>query len=255
MIKRLSAKVSLVLIVVLGLILTFFTFYLIRDRAEATNRLILDKGKRLAQIGAKVMSQVLENGLSSGQYTRDMLFDFTLEPIPFPKNIAVLSLDAHLDFRQQYEKEPYNHACVVRRIMDHVKADNIVVFGIRSAEKEEFEDAKKLGLFYIDAFEIEKNGIQKALDKTKNYLGNTKIYLTLDMDVLDPAHAPGTSTPEPFGLKPLDIIRCIETFSFNLIGFDVVEVCPPYDKGQTALLAAKYVRYVIEQVWSKKRND
>ena len=166
----------------------------------------------------------------------------------FSNDIAVLALDAHLDFRQEYENEIYNHACCSRRIADYVGIKNIAVLGIRSAEKEEFEDAKKLGLFYIDALEIVKNGIKKVLDKTKEYIGDKQIYLSLDIDVLDPAYAPGTSTPEPFGLKPLDIIRCIETFSLNLIGFDVVEVCPPYDKGQAALLAAKYIRYIIEQV-------
>lgn len=169
----------------------------------------------------------------------------------FSNDIAVLSLDAHIDFRQEYENENYNHACSSRRIADHVGIKNIAMLGIRSAEKEEFKEAKKLGLFYIDAFEIEKNGIKKALDRTKDYLRNKQIYLTVDMDVLDPAHAPGTSTPEPFGLSPFDVVKCIETFSSNLIGFDVVEVCPPYDKGQTALLAAKYIRYVIEQVESR----
>jgi len=169
----------------------------------------------------------------------------------FSNDIAVLSLDAHLDFRQEYENEIYNHACSSRRISDYVGIKNIAILGVRSAEKEEFENAKKSGLFYIDAFEIEKKGIKKALNKTKDYLGNKPIYITFDIDVLDPAYAPGTSTPEPFGLTPLDIIRCIETFSSNLIGFDIVEVCPPYDKGQTALLAAKYIRYLIEQVESR----
>ena len=166
----------------------------------------------------------------------------------FSDDIAVLLLDAHFDFRQEYNNEIYNHACSLRRIADYVGIKNIAILGIRSAEKDEFEDAKKLGLFYIDAFEIEKNGIKKAVDKIKEYFRNKQIYLTLDIDVLDPAYAPGTSTPEPFGLTPLDVVRCIETFSSDLIGFDVVEVCPPYDKGQTALLAAKYIRYVIEQV-------
>ncbi len=171
----------------------------------------------------------------------------------FPDNIGVVSLDAHFDFRQIYENESYNHACVTRRISDYVGISNIAVLGVRSAEKEEFEEAKKQGLFYIDAFEIKKNGIKKSLDKTKTYLKNKKIYLTLDIDVIDPAYAPGTSTPEPFGLSPSDIIECIESFSSNLIGFDVVEVCPPYDMGQTALLATKLVRYVIECISKNKR--
>ena len=170
----------------------------------------------------------------------------------FSKDIMVLSLDAHMDFRQQYENEPYNHACTIRRIADHINIKNIAVLGIRSAEKEEFEDAKKQRLFYIDAFDIKKLGIKKALYKTKNFFKNKKIYLTLDIDVMDLAYAPGTSTPEPFGLTSFDILECIDCFSSNLVGFDIVEVCPPYDKGQTALLAARFIRYVIEQVWFKK---
>lgn len=170
----------------------------------------------------------------------------------FPKDIAVLSLDAHLDFRNQYENESYNHACTVRRITDHIDIKNIAVLGVRSAEKEEFEEARKQGLFYIDSFDIKKQGIKKALDKTKHFLADKKIYLTLDIDVVDLTYATGTSTPEPFGLTSFDIIECIDVFSSNLVGFDVVEVCPSFDKGQTSLLAAKFVRYVIEQVHFSK---
>jgi len=171
----------------------------------------------------------------------------------FPKDIAVLSLDAHIDFRQQYENEPYNHACVIRRIADLINIENIAVLGIRSVEKEEFEEAKNKKLFYRDSFFIKENGIKKAISNTKKYLKNKKIYLTLDIDVLDPAYAPGTSTPEPFGLTPYDIIECIDGFSSQLIGFDVVEVCPPFDKGETALLAAKLIRYVIDRTWTDRK--
>jgi len=169
----------------------------------------------------------------------------------YPSDIAVLSLDAHLDFRNQYENEKFNHACVTRRISDKLGIENIALLGIRSAEKEEFEDAKQQNLFFIDAFEIKKNGIKKALDKTKKFLKNKKVYLTLDIDVLDIPYAPGTSTPEPFGLTSFDIYECIKCFSPQLVGFDVVEVCPTYDKGETALIAAKLVRYVLDLVFFK----
>ena len=172
----------------------------------------------------------------------------------FPKDIAVLSLDAHIDFRQSYEDEPLNHACVIRRISDHINIKNIAVLGIRSAEKEEFEEAKQQGLFFIDGFEIREKGIKKALENTKKYLGDKKIYFTLDIDALDPAFAPGTSTPEPFGLTSFDILDCIDFFSSQLVGFDVVEVCPPFDNGETSLLAAKYVRKIIEQTASNKQR-
>jgi len=168
----------------------------------------------------------------------------------FPKDTAVLSLDAHIDFRQQYEDEPYNHACVLRRISEHISTDNIAVLGIRSAEKEEFEYAQKSKLFSVDSFTIKDKGMKHALDETKHHLQDKQIYFTLDIDVIDPAYAPATSTPEPFGLTPFDVLDCIDCFASQLVGFDVVEVCPPYDKGETAILAAKIVRHVIGQVWA-----
>lgn len=204
---------------------------MIKKAKEFTSKLLY-KGKFPIVLGG-------EHSVSSGVFQA------------FPKETAFVSLDAHMDFRQKYENEKYNHACVTRRVYDHVGKNNIAVLGLRSAEKEEFIEAKTLGLFFIDAFEIKKNGIKKSLNKTKTYLKNKKIYLSLDIDVIDPAYAPGTSTPEPFGLTPFDVVECIESFSSNLVGFDVVEVCPTYDMGQTALLASKLVRYVIECV-SKK---
>jgi len=172
----------------------------------------------------------------------------------FPKDIAVVSLDAHMDFREQYEKESNNHACAIRRIADYVDIKNIAVLGIRSAEKKEFIDAKNQDLFFIDAFTIKEKGIKYALDKIKDHIKNKRIYLTFDIDVLDPAYAPGVSTPEPFGLTTFDVKECIDFFSTQLVGFDVVEVCPTYDHGETALIAAKFIRYLLEKVYFKKHG-
>jgi len=170
----------------------------------------------------------------------------------FPKDIAVISLDAHMDFRQKYKNDIYNHACVIRRVADHIPLQNIAVLGIRSAEKEEYEQAQKQGLFFRDTFTINKIGIGKSIQQTKTHLKGKQIYLTLDIDVVDPAYAPGTSTPEPFGLTPLDVLEIIEAFSPQLIGCDVVEVCPPYDHGQTAVLAAKLVQTCISGIWGNR---
>ncbi|DAC72867.1 MAG TPA: agmatinase [Thermoplasmata archaeon] len=167
----------------------------------------------------------------------------------FPKDIAVISLDAHMDFRQEYKNDIYNHACVIRRVADHVPLKNIAVLGIRSGEKEEYELAQKENLFFRDAFTINKLGLKKIIQQTKTLLKGKKIYLTLDIDVIDPAYAPGTSTPEPLGLTPLQVIEIIEAFSPQLIGGDLVEVCPPYDHGQTAVLAAKLIQTSISWIW------
>ena len=169
----------------------------------------------------------------------------------FPNDISVLSLDAHIDFRDIYEKQKNNHACATRRISDHIKVNNLAVIGIRSAEKEEFEEAKKQKLLFIDSFKIHQEGIKYAISEVKNYFQNKKIYLTLDIDVIDPAYAPGTSTPEPFGINSFDVLKIIDEFSPNLIGFDLVEVCPDYDNGETSLLAAKIIRYVLEKIYNK----
>jgi agmatinase len=169
----------------------------------------------------------------------------------FPQNIAVLSLDAHMDFRQEYKNDIYNHACVIRRIADHIPIQNIAVLGLRSAEKEEYETAKKQGLFFRDAYTINTNGLKKIIQQTQTLLKGKKIYLTLDIDVVDPAYAPGTSTPEPFGLTPMQVIEIIEAFSPQLIGCDLVEVCPPYDQGQTAILAAKFINNCLSLMWKE----
>jgi len=172
----------------------------------------------------------------------------------FPKDIAVLCLDAHLDFRQKYENEPYNHACTIRRIADHIDIKNIALLGVRSAEKEEFVEANNQGLLYIDSYTIKKIGIKKILDKIKEHLGNKKIYFSLDIDVFDISYAPGTSTPEPFGLTQWEVLEIIDFFSSQFIGFDIVEVCPSYDNGQTSILAAKIIRYIIESVFFKNHG-
>ena len=142
-----------------------------------------------------------------------------------------------------------NLICVINRIKDHVGVKNIALFGIRSADKEEFVEAKNQGLFFVDFFKIKEIGFEKAFEKTKSYLKNKKVYLSLDIDVLDIAFAPGTSTPEPFGLTSFEVLDCIKHISPQLIGFDIVEVCPTYDKGQTAILAAKLIRYLMDFVF------
>jgi len=170
----------------------------------------------------------------------------------FPKDIAVLSLDAHMDFRQEYKNDIYNHACVIRRIADHIPLENIAVLGLRSAEKEEYEQAQQQGLFFRDAFTINNAGLKTIIQQTKTFLKGKKIYLTLDIDVVDPAYAPGTSTPEPCGLTPMQVIEIIEVFSPQLIGCDLVEVCPPYDQGQTAVLAAKLIKIYLGLMWKER---
>jgi agmatinase len=124
-----------------------------------------------------------------------------------------------------------------------------MVLGVRSAEKNEYINAKNDGLYWIYSYDIIEYGIKKYLSHIKKKINNKKIYLTLDIDVLDPCYAPGTGTPEPFGISPINILDFIEFFSKDIIGFDVMEVCPPYDNGESSIIAAKFIKSIIEETW------
>jgi len=91
-----------------------------------------------------------------------------------------------------------------------------------------------------------EKGVEWAFGQALEHVHNERIYLTLDIDGIDPAFAPGTGTQEPFGLMPIDVKKIINMAGKRLAGFDVVEVCPPADpSGITANLAARYINEVI----------
>ena len=161
----------------------------------------------------------------------------------FPRNTGVVVVDAHLDFRDEYLGWKYSHACASRRFAEHVGVENVMQIGIRSVAEEDMENAK--GLEFIDAYYVADNGIEQAVRRIEDRLGKKKIYLSIDIDGIDPAYAPGTGTPEPFGLTPLQVKRLISRLSSRLVGADIVEVSPPYDNGNTSALAARLAREII----------
>ncbi|MFQ5883664.1 MAG: agmatinase [Thermoplasmata archaeon] len=166
------------------------------------------------------------------------------------EDIGVVVLDAHLDFRDEYEGEKFNHACTVRRVSETVGVDNVVPIGVRSFSKEEKQDSEETGLRFISSSELsEETTMQEALEKALNWIEKDRIYLSLDIDIIDPAFAPGVSNPEPFGLAPMEIKKCINYLADKLVGFDIVEVSPPFDNGNTSALAARLARETIMAIW------
>jgi len=164
-------------------------------------------------------------------------------------DISVITIDAHLDFRDEYQGLKNSHACAHRRIVDHVGKGNAFAFGVRSISAEERVDEA----LYADAFRIREEGCEKVFDEMLAKLKRNKVYLSLDIDGIDPSYAPGTGTPEPFGLTPWDVRYVINRLADRLVGFDVVEICPPYDNGNTSILGARMMREVMA-VKSKARN-
>jgi len=155
-------------------------------------------------------------------------------------DLIVVQFDAHADLREGYIGCANSHASAVRRLTEFMPAGNIYQFGIRSGTRDEFEFARKNTHLY--PFEV-LEPVKKVMDNFRD----KPIYITLDIDVVDPAYANGTGTPEPGGISSKELIQAVNLLcSLNIVGFDIVEVSPPYDASdRTALLAAKIIRDVI----------
>ena len=163
----------------------------------------------------------------------------------FPKDVGVIGIDAHLDFRDQYLEDRWSHACSARRIADHVGVEHVVYMGVRSYSAEEREDLERLGLTYVSVYDIHDRGIRAATERALKSVNRDKIYLTIDMDGVDPAYAPAVGNPEPFGLAPLQVKNVIARLAPDLVGMDLNEVSPAWDFGQTTVLAARLIREAI----------
>ncbi len=156
----------------------------------------------------------------------------------FP-NLRIIHFDAHADLRDGYLGESLSHACVMRRACELFGDGHIYQFGIRSGERAEFEWAKAHTHMRPFGFD----GLEEALDA----IGGAPVYLSLDLDVLDPSVLPGTGTPEPGGAGFIELIRAVETVcSANIIGCDIVELCPVYDQsGASTAVALKTLRETL----------
>ncbi|HNX39013.1 MAG TPA: agmatinase [Methanothrix sp.] len=158
-----------------------------------------------------------------------------------PGNLGVLVLDAHLDLRDEYGCTRYSHACASRRILEAgVKA--YASIGIRSGSREEFEFAAKNEISFFTARDVREKGIDSILDRALKGLDCERLYLSIDLDALDPSFAPAVGNPEPFGITSWDVLRVIQRVAPQAAGMDINELTPAYDRGETALLAARLVR-------------
>lgn len=155
-------------------------------------------------------------------------------------DIALITIDAHLDSRDEYMGSPYSHACITRRASEHLGLNNIYALGVRAIGAEELDREDIVP--FVTSYDIMDNGIAWAVKKALDEVENERIYLSVDIDGIDPAYAPGTGTLEPFGLTPMDVKKTINLIGDRLAAFDVMEVCPPADpSGITSNLAARLV--------------
>ncbi|MFV0288609.1 MAG: agmatinase [Mycoplasmatales bacterium] len=155
-------------------------------------------------------------------------------------SFKVIQFDAHTDLREDYLGDKYSHACVMKRICEEVGAENVCQFGIRSGLQEEFEYAKHKLKNSSNNFKELENIIKEYKDE--------KVYITIDLDVLDPAFMPGTGTPEPNGVTTREFFDAIYKLRKlnKIIGFDIVELAPKIDNTQiSTAVAIKTLREML----------
>jgi agmatinase len=161
-------------------------------------------------------------------------------------NITVLQLDAHSDLRDEYNGSKYNHACVMARIAELCP---IVQVGIRSMDTSEKKALDTNRVIFAAEICMNKNWIEKVLSKlSKN------VYVTTDLDVFDPSIMPSTGTPEPGGLFWYDVLRLLRAVfeEKNVVGFDVVELCPDERNKAPDFLAAKLIYKLLSYKFMRK---
>lgn len=158
-------------------------------------------------------------------------------------DLAIIHMDAHTDLREEYEGEPLSHSTPIRKVAGLIGPENVYSFGIRSGMKEEFEWAKEAGM-HISKFEV-LGPLKQVLPKLKG----RPVYVTIDIDVLDPAHAPGTGTVDAGGITSKELLASIHAIAgsdVHVVGADLVEVAPVYDHSdQTANTASKLLREML----------
>ncbi len=182
---------------------------------------ILDLGKRFMAIGGE--------HLLSWALVKSMLSAYP--------DLVVIQMDAHADLRQEFTGTKWSHGTVMRRIIDLLGPGRLFQLGIRSADRAELDEAD--GLSEVHFHEVLRP-LQSVIPKIKD----KPVYLSIDIDVIDPAFAPGTGVPEPGGITSSEALDAVAALrGLNVVGADLVEVAPAYDStGQTGLLAASLVR-------------
>ena len=162
----------------------------------------------------------------------------------FPKDTGYVVFDAHYDLRDQYADIKLSHAAYLRRIVEKRGPENIVHVGARAFVKEELAFLKDNKIRTVSDKEIrDGNGPKLLQDITSTF---DSLYLSLDLDVLDPAFAPGVGNPEAVGISSRELYDLVTTLqNKKIVAADIVELNPTYDNGATASISAKMISTII----------
>ncbi len=159
------------------------------------------------------------------------------------EKISLVYFDAHPDF---VSSTTNYYGSVVNDVLSNIEIASSVQIGIRTPEQEELDNIKKFNLEVITPFDIQKHGIKLVTNSVLHRLGD-KVYVSFDMDCIDPAYAPGVSVPVPMGLNSTDAVYLLkEIAKKRIVGMDIMEVCPSFDvKDRTSHLASRIISEVL----------
>jgi agmatinase len=172
------------------------------------------------------------------------------------RKTAIVSFDAHLDLRNEFMGLKLSHTTFMRRTNEQVKPAKIIEVGTRSVCKEELAYAKRAGIGFFTSQQVRNKGAKQIAEQLKDNLTEYEnVYVSVDMDVLDPAYVPAVQNPEADGLEPhmlFDILGGI--CDRRVIGFDVLEIAPVYDQGISAIQAAKVMFEMLCQLENSRKH-
>ncbi|GLW04904.1 agmatinase [Microtetraspora sp. NBRC 13810] len=162
--------------------------------------------------------------------------------------VALVHFDAHLDTWDTYFGAAYTHGTPFRRAVEEgvVDTEALSHIGIRGPlyDKKDLDEDRRLGFGIVTSADVMRRGVDEVVDALRQRVGDRPLYVSVDIDVLDPAHAPGTGTPEAGGLTSRELLEILRGLAGgNLVGADVVEVAPAYDHAEITSVAASHVVY------------
>jgi len=184
---------------------------------------------------SKVCQELVEEGVTFCMLGGEHTISYgSIEVLP--KDVGIMIFDAHLDLRNEMNGSKFTHATFFRRILEKMEKDRFLHLGARAACSEEWKFAEEEKLNLVEAPKFDA----KTILENQFFKKYRRIYISIDIDFFDPAYAPGVGNPEPDGLSPKKFFELLTNLpDIEVIGYDIVEVCPPYDNGNTSILAAK----------------
>ncbi|AXI77655.1 agmatinase [Peterkaempfera bronchialis] len=171
--------------------------------------------------------------------------------------VALLHFDAHLDTWDTYFGAEYTHGTPFRRAVEEGILDTSALSHVGTRGplygKQDLADDERMGFGIVTSADVMRRGVDEVADQLRARIGDRPLYISIDIDVLDPAHAPGTGTPEAGGLTSRELLEIIRGLaSCNLVSADLVEVAPAYDHAEITAVAASHTAYELTTVMSRQ---